>query len=70
MDAYKDPSSPGNGKRYRTEKKCIVEGCNELAGTAWGKYWCFKHNVERIDGIGKSLEKICASLNGKEKEHE
>jgi hypothetical protein len=56
--AYQDPKNKGNSKAYHTGKKCVEPGCQEPAGTAWSKLWCFKHNVERIDRITKSLEEL------------
>lgn len=56
MSGYNDPNHPGNGEKYHTGKKCIERDCNELAGTAWSSYWCFRHNVERIDRISQQLE--------------
>lgn len=43
---------PGDGR------SCDVEGCPCPAGTAWSPYWCFEHNVERLDRINKALDKM------------
>ena len=58
MIAYQDSQHPGNGPDHHTGKLCIERGCDAPAGTAWSPFWCFKHNVERMDGIGRQLEKI------------
>jgi len=52
---YNDPNHKGNSEKYHTGKKCIEDGCDKPAGTAWSPYWCFAHNVERIDGITKNI---------------
>ena len=56
MDAYQDPNHVGNSERYHTGETCCEKGCTEPAGTWWSPYWCFKHNVERIDRISSTLE--------------
>ena len=58
MDAFEDPKNPGNGPKYFTGKKCVEPGCDRRAGTAWSKFWCFKHNVQRIKRITKQLERL------------
>jgi hypothetical protein len=58
LPAYANPNHPGNGPEHRTKKKCIEPGCEERAGTAWGPYWCFKHNVERIRRIDAQLRSL------------
>lgn len=63
--AYADPDDPGNGPEYHTGKPCIVRGCSEPAGTWWGKYWCFKHNVARIERIDRISSQLDAIVNGK-----
>ena len=55
----------GYNSKYHTGKKCVEDGCDKLAGTAWGKYWCAKHDIERRERIGKSLENMLKSF-GKE----
>lgn len=54
--ACRDPDHPGNSPAHHTGKTCIREGCDEPAGTAWGPYWCMKHNVERMDQISSALD--------------
>lgn len=54
--AYQDPAHRGNSAEYHTGKPCMEKGCKEPAGTAWGKFWCFKHNVARMDRISANLE--------------
>ena len=55
---YNDPDAKGNSPKYHTGKKCITEGCENPAGTAWSKHWCFECNVKRIGGISNSLESL------------
>lgn len=55
---YNDPAASGNGPTYHRKGLCSESGCQEKPGTAWGPYWCFKHNVERIDRITKALREI------------
>lgn len=52
-----DPNHPGNGPDHHTGKICIEKDCEEPAGTAWGPYWCVKHNGERIMRIGDALRR-------------
>ncbi len=66
LNEYKDPNNSGNSAKYRTGKKCIEEGCENLAGTYWGPYWCFQHNVERIDRINASFAKLVDGKLNKE----
>ena len=54
-NGYSDPNAPGNGPKYHTGKPCIEPGCNRPAGTAWSPLWCYRHSVERIDGINAAL---------------
>ena len=56
MLPYQDPNHKGNSPEYHTGKPCIRKGCKEPAGTWWGPHWCFKHNVERMDGISTALD--------------
>ena len=58
MSGFDDPQSPGNGPKHHTGKPCIERGCDAPAGTAWSQYWCFKHNVERMNRISASLKRI------------
>lgn len=58
MLPYQDPAHDGNSAKYHTGKVCTVKGCREPAGTWWGTNWCFKHNVERLDRIGSSLNEM------------
>jgi len=57
---YNDPDARGNtDKRYRRPtKRCATQPCDEVPGTLWSPYWCFRHNVERIDRISDTLEAI------------
>jgi hypothetical protein len=61
MENFEDPNHEGNGKKYHTGEPCIVEGCENPAGTWWAPAWCFEHNVERIKRITKQLEDFCKS---------
>ena len=63
--AFEDPKHPGNSPKYHTGKKCI-EGCGRPAGTAWGKYWCFECNLERIKRISASLDKMAKECENHE----
>jgi hypothetical protein len=62
VDRYADPKDEGNSSFYHTGKSCIEKGCNDPAGTAWSPYWCFQHNVERMNRVGKSLKAMLAKL--------
>ena len=55
LKAFEDTNHPGNGPKFLTKLKCIERGCEESAGTMWSKYWCFKHNVERMHRIDNQL---------------
>jgi hypothetical protein len=61
MMAFEDSTNEGNSPKYHTGKKCIESGCSKPAGTYWGKFWCFEHNVERIHRIDKELSDIISS---------
>ena len=56
MDAFEDPTHPGNGPKYHTGRVCITPDCDKPAGTMWGPPWCFEHNVERIRRITRQME--------------
>ena len=60
---YADRDDPLNGSDYQTGKPCIEPGCERPAGTAWSPYWCFEHNVERLDRITASLETIAEGMS-------
>jgi hypothetical protein len=64
--ASRDPNHEGNSAKYHTGKPCIVSGCEKPAGTLWGPYWCFEHNVERLERIGGQFEAVVAALAAKE----
>lgn len=59
---YNDPDCDGNGPEYWTWQPCIENGCVLSAGTVWSQYWCFEHNVERIDRIRRQLDGLRAEL--------
>lgn len=63
-EPYADLKHPGNGKRYRTGKLCLMPGCNELAGTAWSRYWCVQHNIERMRRIDAKMAQLRKRLEG------
>jgi hypothetical protein len=55
---FEDPNHPGNSSTYHTGKPCIEIGCDAPAGTGWSPYWCFEHNVERIQRIGGQIDAL------------
>ena len=57
-EPFADPLHPGNSSAFHTGKKCIEPGCTRPPGTAWSPYWCFEHNVERIQRIDKSVKQL------------
>jgi len=65
MEAYEDPSSPGNGLAHRTGKRCIEAGCGNPAGTAWSHFWCQPCNALRMNRIGVSLRNMQAELKAR-----
>lgn len=65
VPAYCDPNHEGNSAKYHTGKSCIEPGCKNPAGTLWGIYWCFQHNVERLDRIDGQLRAVVASFDKK-----
>lgn len=58
MPNYSDPNDDGNSSKYHTGMKCIENGCNRPAGTAWSPHWCFECNVIRMDRINENLKKM------------
>ena len=62
LRSFEDPNHPGNSSTHHTGKLCIEPGCGKPAGTAWGPYWCFEHNVERILRIDGQLDSILGHL--------
>ena len=60
MKPTADPNHDGNSSKYHTGKPCSVKGCAEPAGTWWGPSWCQKHNHERLERIGATLEDMAA----------
>jgi hypothetical protein len=59
---HHDPHAPENGPKYHTGKLCIEPGCDDPAGTAWGPYWCQRHNAERLDRISANLDRMLAEM--------
>jgi hypothetical protein len=47
-----------NSPKYHTGKKCIENGCDKPAGTAWSPYWCAECNEHRLNRISSNLKKI------------
>lgn len=68
MPGYNDPKDPNNSSWYHTGKECIEPGCTNPAGTAWSPYWCFEHNVERIDRISANLDRIVEDFHSRHPE--
>jgi hypothetical protein len=64
---YNDPDAPGNTdpEHRRPDLQCADQPCDEVPGTAWSPYWCFAHNVERIDRITRQLDELAS----KRREH-
>lgn len=62
MENYENPDHPLNGPTHWSGLPCIEKGCEEPAGTAWGPYWCFKHNVERLRRIDAGLRAMSESF--------
>jgi len=54
--AYDDKEDQGNSPKHWTGKPCIEVGCVRPAGTAWSPYWCFEHNVQRIQRVTAQLK--------------
>lgn len=42
---------------------CVEDGCNELAGTAWGPLWCPDHDRERLDRVSAQMESILGEFS-------
>ena len=55
---FNDPDCEGNSPAHHTGKPCTEQGCDNPAGTGWGPYWCFEHNVERIERIDRQLHDL------------
>ena len=65
MKAYRDPDHPGNSTKHRTGRPCFEAGCQEPAGTSWSPFWCFAHNVARMDRIDAQFDGLEADLAAK-----
>ena len=59
MEAFENPDDPRNGPEYHTGKVCCEHGCENPAGTAWSRLWCFACNVERMRRIDRQLSALC-----------
>ena len=55
---YRNFADVGNSSAYLSGRACVEPACAEPAGTAWSPYWCFAHNVERLDGISATLKAL------------
>ena len=55
---HENPDSDENSAKYHTGHLCVTEGCENKAGTAWSKYWCWACNAIRLNRITASLEKM------------
>jgi len=58
MAGYDDKQDPGNSPQYHTGKRCVGDGCENPAGTAWSPLWCVDCNIERIQRINKCFEEL------------
>jgi len=45
-------------------RPCVQSGCDEPAGTLWGRWWCPEHDQQRLDRIGAALTAIGMSFRG------
>lgn len=59
---YRDPEHEGNSSKYLTGKICIERKCQNIAGTRWGKFWCFHCNVKRMDKINEAFSEMLTHL--------
>ena len=64
LPAYADRNHPGNGDVHLSGKACVEKGCTSPAGTLWSPFWCFEHNIERMERIGRNLEAELAYRTG------
>ena len=46
----------------KQKRICIERGCNEIAGTPWGPYWCAMHDEERRARIERELLALVADF--------
>ena len=61
---YNDPNHRNNSTEHHTGKLCIELECDEPAGTAWSPYWCFEHNVKRMDRISAQFDGMLQNFPG------
>lgn len=59
LPAYKDPDHPTN--KIRPKLKCWGCGALGVTGKHWGQ-WCFKCNVDRIDGVNERFRPFAESI--------
>jgi hypothetical protein len=62
---YRDPDDELNSAAHHSGKTCVERGCTKPAGTHWSPFWCFEHNVERLDRISVNLEAELAYRQGR-----
>jgi hypothetical protein len=43
-------------------------GCTERPGTAWGPYWCPRHDAERLNRISRQLDAVRRTFGDLERE--
>ena len=61
-EPWRNRADPGNGPAYQVGNSCIENGCERPAGTAWSPYWCFEHNVERMERVVRQLTELADRL--------
>lgn len=62
---YRDRNDELNSAAHYSGKRCVEKSCTSPAGTAWSPFWCFEHNVERMDRISANLEAELAYRQGR-----
>jgi hypothetical protein len=62
---YRDGNDELNSAAHHSGRRCVEKGCKAPAGTAWSPFWCFEHNVERMDRISANLEAELAYREGR-----
>lgn len=62
LEKHMDPNHEYNSSTYHTRKKCIEDGCDKPAGTAWSPYWCWECHSKRLNRITGNLIEAINSL--------
>ena len=62
LQKNRDPGSYENSSVFWTGAECIIEGCTEMAGTAWDDEHCWRHNADRMDETVKIIKEIRRKL--------